>query len=161
MNRPEDASGHGQEGLDPVSLDVMQEFRRINHLRLSMLARSMPKPGLPPTQGLCMNVIGEHEGITQRELGKHLHVSPATLSGILQRMERQGLIERWADEKDHRLMRLRLGREGEALHAQATEAHRRSIESTITPLCERDRRELMRLLRLVGDNFETAVAALK
>ncbi|MBP1627871.1 MAG: transcriptional regulator, MarR family [Holophagaceae bacterium] len=161
MNRPVDASAPGLEGVDPVSLEVMQEFRRINHLRLSMLARSLPKPGLPPTQGLCMNVIGENEGITQRELSKALHISPATLTGVIQRMEAQGLVERWADEKDHRLMRLRLGKEGQALHIQARAAHRRGVEDNIVPLDARDRKELLRLLRLVGDNFEAAVAALK
>jgi len=161
MTRPTDAPAPGLEGVDPVSLEVMQEFRRINHLRLSLLTRSMPKPGLPPTQGLCMAAIGEEEGISQRDLGKALHVSPATLTGVLQRMEQQGLIERWPDEKDHRLMRLRLGKEGRALHVQATAAHRRGVEHTIRPLGEADRLELRRLLRLVGDNFEAAIAALK
>jgi len=161
MNPPKRVPSPAQDGIEPISLEIMQEFRRINHLRLSLLARSMPKPGLQPTQGLCMNVIGENENITQRELGKTLHISPATLTAILQRMERQGLIERRPDERDQRLMRLRLGKEGQALHAQATAVHRSGIESTITPLSDGDRRELKRLLCLVGDNFEAAIEALK
>lgn len=144
------------DDADPSSA-VLKQLKRIMHLNRQLLMRTMSDGGGHPAQAGCLRVIGVHDSITQRDLGVTLQVSPATLTTMLQRIERQGLIERWPDEQDQRLMRLRLTDEGRALNARLAEAHLRYIDATITPLAEEDRVELARLLGLLGDNFVAAL----
>jgi DNA-binding MarR family transcriptional regulator len=71
---------------------------------------------------------------------------------MLQRMERQGVIERWNDEVDQRLTRIRLTEEGARLNAQLAAVSADVIAATISPLSAHDRAELIRILNLLADN---------
>ncbi len=117
----------------------------------------MGEAGGHPAQAACLRVIARHDSITQRDLGEQLLVSPAALTTMLQRIERQGLIERWPDENDQRLMRIKLTEAGQAMKAELRNAHLDYIDVAITPLSEKDRAELARLLGLLGDNMEAAI----
>lgn len=50
--------------------------------------------------------------LNQRELAERTRVTPATMSGTLKRMEKNGLIIRTPDENDARISRVRLTEEG-------------------------------------------------
>lgn len=52
--------------------------------------------------------------MNQRELAERVRVTPATISGMLKRMERAGFIRRTADENDARVSRVQLTDEGRA-----------------------------------------------
>lgn len=147
------------DGIDPLSANVLIQLKRIMHLNRQLLVRTMSDKGGHPAQAGCLRVIGTHDSITQRDLGEILLVSPAALTTMLQRIERQGLIERWPDEADQRLMRLRLTPAGHELNARLASAHLEYVDATITPLAQDDRRELARLLGLLGDNVAAALEA--
>lgn len=158
MSRPHDhCQSEILDGVDPLSSAVLHALKRIMHLNRQLLTHTMAESGGHPAQAACLRVIARHESITQRDLGEALQVSPAALSTMLQRIERQGLIERWPDETDQRLMRIKLTDEGRTLKAKFGEAHRDYIDVAITPLSEEDRAELARLLGLLGDNMEAAI----
>ncbi len=145
------------DGVDPLSAGVLHALKRIMHLNRQLLTQTLAETGGHPAQAACLRVIAGHDSITQRDLGEQLLVSPAALTTMLQRIERQGLIERWPDENDQRLMRIKLSDAGQALKAQLGNAHRDYIDVAITPLSEKDRAELVRLLGLLGDNMEAAI----
>lgn len=145
------------DGVDPLSSEVLHALKRIMHLNRQLLTRTVGETGGHPAQAGCLRVIARHESITQRDLGEALQVSPAALTTMLQRIERQGLIERWPDETDQRLMRIKLTEAGQAIKADLGQAHRDYIDVAITPLSEKDRAELARLLGLLGDNMEAAI----
>ena len=147
------------DNADPLSAEVLRQLKRIMHLNRQLLMRTMGDNGAHPAQAGCLRAIGAHESVTQRDLGEMLQVSPAALTTMLQRIERQGLITRWPDKTDQRLMRLRLTAEGRVLNERLGSAHRDYIDITITPLAEDDRKELARLLGLLGDNFAAALGS--
>src|SRR5690349_6607427 len=70
--------------------------RRIAHL------------GITPDQFTVMRTLLENEGVTQRELTQLMSSDPNTVASLLERMERAGLLQREAHEKDRRARRLRL-----------------------------------------------------
>ena len=49
------------------------------------------------------------------ELAEELHVRPATLTGLADRLERNGFVHRWTDATDRRVVRIGLTDEGNAL----------------------------------------------
>ena len=56
-----------------------------------------------------MRTLFENEatGLTQSELTKQMASDPNTIASLVERMEKNGLIERSAHEKDRRAYRLR------------------------------------------------------
>ncbi|MEO6012904.1 MAG: MarR family transcriptional regulator [Devosia sp.] len=94
------------------------------------------------------------DGISQRALADRIDADPMTVSGILDRLEKRGLIARSPDPNDSRAKLARvtpLGEEliaevrtvGLALHAQATEGISPEDQKIVTNALERMRENLI------------------
>lgn len=62
--------------------------------------------GLHHGQHRLLFVLWKHEGFTQRELATKMEIQPATLTRMVQRMERAGFVCRKADPNDERISRV-------------------------------------------------------
>ncbi len=56
--------------------------------------KPLEKLGLTYTQYVVMMVFWEHGGMTEKELGKIVHLDSGTLAPLLRRLEKQGLVTR-------------------------------------------------------------------
>jgi DNA-binding MarR family transcriptional regulator len=74
--------------------------------------RALEGLGLYRGQPRLLHVLWDKEGITHSELAKELHVQPATVTKMLQRMERAGFLARKSDERDERVSRVFLTERG-------------------------------------------------
>jgi DNA-binding MarR family transcriptional regulator len=158
VTREDDTCPHPlPDGSDPLSASVLMGLRRVMRLNRQLLMRNTSDLGGHPAQAGCLRVLRAHEDMTQRDLGELLFVSPAALTTMLQRMERQGLIVRRPDETDQRLVRIRLTEDGRELSDQMLSAFATYVDTTIGPLSVADRTELARLLELLGDNLSAAL----
>jgi DNA-binding MarR family transcriptional regulator len=152
--------GHDIGDIDPLSADVFNAFRRTMHLNKQYLGRIMAEKGGHPGAAGVLRVLSAHDGITQRDLAEMLHLSRPTVTTMLQRLEQHGLLERWDDETDQRLTRIRLTEKGRT-QAQAFQGSFAAyIAATTGTMSETDRRELARLLGVLADNTESALAAM-
>jgi len=123
-------------------------------LNRQFVSRLAAEQGGHPAQTGCLMAIMGHEGLTQSQLAEKQRITPATLTPMLQRMEKAGLVERYADADDQRVTRVRLTKPGmKAAHDHA-HAHAEYLNAAMGSLTPGDRREFTRLLTLIGDNVE-------
>lgn len=102
-----------------------------------------------PAEFGLLTLVAANPGITQVRLAAALNLDKSTLSPALARLTRRGLLERERPESDGRLQALRLAPGAEARFAAMrgkVEAHEARIAA---PLSAEERRELVRLLRLL------------
>src|SRR3546814_17354504 len=66
-----------------------------------------------------MLLLWEHEPASVGELGERLHLDTATMTPLLKRMERAGLVSRTRDPHDERRVLIGLTSKGRALREQA------------------------------------------
>ncbi|MCD8332329.1 MAG: MarR family transcriptional regulator [Oscillospiraceae bacterium] len=86
---------------------------------------------------------------TQKELAEAMNVMPASLSELLQKLERKGFITRSKDPEDHRFTRVRLTEAGRAALNRERQVQ---TEDPFSALTDEEQRELGRLLvKLLGD----------
>lgn len=85
--------------------------------------------------GLAPNVLAERAGISR-----------ATVTGLLDGLEREALIERQADAQDRRALRIVLTRKGKRLAKQVFAQHSQWIASLFGGLASNERKQLRRLL---------------
>lgn len=94
----------------------------------------------PPHLDILVNLY-RFEGISQQELARKLLVGRSNMSMLLPQMEKRGLLERRADQRDKRVLRLFLTEEGRSLSEKAMQIQTELIERTLsaTPLddCQR------------------------
>ena len=65
-----------------------------------------------------MFALWEQEGLTHTELAERLQNTPATITKMLQRMEKAGFVQRRPDANDQRVSRVYLTEAGRAIQAQ-------------------------------------------
>jgi len=75
--------------------------------------------GLTYPQYLVLLVLWERDGLPVRELGARLALDSGTLTPLLKRLERQGLVERVRGADDERVVRIHLTAAGRALRTRA------------------------------------------
>ncbi len=75
-------------------------------LTMGMLAECLAPKGVTPAQWQVLVVLWEEDGIVQRELAERMVIEQATLTRTLDRMERDGFVERRRDEHDRRRFRV-------------------------------------------------------
>lgn len=143
---------HALEGVDPLSLEVFHAFKRTMRLNRQLLGRSAMAEGGHPAQAGCLWALAHSDGITQRQLAERLYLAPATVTTMLQRMEREGTVERWTDPDDQRLTRIRLTEAGRELAHRHGATQVEFINRVIGGLPESDRRDLIRILDRLSDN---------
>lgn len=80
-------------------------------------------------QYLAMLAVWEQDGRTVAELGDSLSLDSGTLSPLLQRLERSGLIRRERSDRDERVVRIHATPDGLAMEARATPV-RIAVESS-------------------------------
>ena len=100
---------------DCISFLAGKAAQRIARRARERLARH----GLTPVQYACLKVLWERDGQSGAELGQRLVLDSATITGVADRLEAAGLVERRGDEADRRVHRLFLTRAGAVLKKPA------------------------------------------
>lgn len=145
------------DGVDPLSYRVFQAFMRALHLHGQLMVRTLAEEGTHPGQAVCLRILATHDGISQRDLAHSLHVAPPTVTTMLQRMERAGVIERRPDEADQRVTRVQLTAQGRRLEESLRAIFARYISQALDSMSEEDRRQLERLLGIMAENTARAL----
>ena len=144
-------------GADPTAAAAWGAYMRTLHAYRRLMSRCMSEHEIPSSQVFALREIGHNDGITQRDLADRLRISRPTLTVMLQKMEKAGLIERLADEADQRYTHLHLTPPGAAMHEQMHGVLGRLIWQVMGSIGEEDRAELARLLDLMHDSITTAL----
>lgn len=83
-------------------LDFMRLLWAVDHGLQSTSKRMEASLGVTGPQRLVVRLVGRFPGITAGTLAHILHVHPSTLTGVLKRLEKRGLLERRSDPLDGR-----------------------------------------------------------
>jgi MarR family 2-MHQ and catechol resistance regulon transcriptional repressor len=120
--------------------------------------RCAEQHGLTMPQWLALGCIGHtgQEGITHSLLGQRLMLSKAPITGVVDRLERDGHVLRTADKTDRRVSRIRITPKGEEtwLHVRA------DLRSCASEYCaDLSSEEQQTLLSLLGRLLNAAANA--
>jgi len=115
--------------------------------------------GIHPSQAFCLREVAHHDGITQRDLADLLCIARPTLTVMLQKMEKAGLVERRTEPSDQRFTHIHLTPAGIETHLTMHSVLDEVVAQVIGPLGDADQAELVRLLGLLHDNIVAAMDA--
>jgi DNA-binding MarR family transcriptional regulator len=93
--------------LDPV-LDFMRLLWSVEHGLQRMSKKMESDLGITGPQRLVLRVVGRFPDLSAGELAHIVRLHPSTITGILHRLVRRGLLDRSPDPGDSRRARLRL-----------------------------------------------------
>ncbi|MGK5693234.1 MarR family winged helix-turn-helix transcriptional regulator [Streptomyces sp. URMC 128] len=133
-------------------MGVVSALIRAAFLVDGVYAEAGRRYGLTPQQGQLLCVLMP-QPYGMGELGEMLGLARSSLTGLVDRTVRRGLVRREGDPRDGRAVRVGLTREGAALAEKFHEETCRRVESLPSGLSGAERERLAVLLsRVVADN---------
>ena len=143
---------------DPSELPEVLRFMRLLWELVHTLERASKRMsqqlGVTGPQRLALRVVGLFPGISAGQLAHILHVHPSTLTGVLQRLIDQRLVERTAATTDRRRARLRLTTRGARINTVAEGTVEAAIAHTLRQSSGRDRAAAQRLIAALSLQLE-------
>jgi DNA-binding MarR family transcriptional regulator len=101
-------------------LEFLRLLWAVAHALHSTSKRLEVTMGITGPQRLALQMVGRFPQITAGQLAQLLHVDPSTLTGIVQRLVRRGLVQRRPDARDGRRTLLGLTTEGRRFEASTS-----------------------------------------
>jgi len=104
-------------------------INQVAHLLANQFERQLRRHRVTVSQWAVLAVLWTHDGIAQVELQQLLHLDGASVTGLLKRMMRWGVVRRERDPTDKRIQRVYLTEQGRRLEsilvpeAENTNAH--------------------------------------
>jgi len=136
---------------EPESLNfLLAQVCRLKHARVHTLLEAL---GLYSGQPPVLRALWQQEGLTHTELAKLLHVQPATITKMLQRMEKSGFVQRRPDLEDQRVSRVYLTPAGHAIQDAVRQVWQTLEAETFADFTMEERVLLRRFFLQIRENL--------
>jgi len=148
--------GTADEGSPALS--VWLRLLRAHGLVLRSVRRRLPRGLTLPQFDVLAQLYRQPAGLLPSELTEALLVTAGNVTGIVRRLEAQGVVERSTVPDDRRAVRLRLTERGRGLMADTLPAHARALEEILAPVSREDLGALRERLGALARALETTHA---
>lgn len=129
---------------------LMYDISRLTRRNFERRAKSL---GLTRSQWMVIGIVRRFPGIKQAELAERMDVQPITVGRLIDRMEKDGWIERRSDPNDRRAKRLHLTSRVQAIASQIRSLALNIRKDTLEGLTQNEHDTLLRILTLIKNNL--------
>ncbi len=139
-------------------LRILSSLRRIIRSIDSYSKRLATQCGMTVPQLLCMLKLDELGPLTIKDLSREVFLSPSTLVGIVDRLEKAGALARERSVRDRRRVRITLTEKGKEMVASSPSPLQENLVDAIDQLPELERATIALSLEKIIECIDTPVA---
>lgn len=137
-----------------LDLRIMQSLRQIMQA-VDVYSRKLSSQyDITTPQLLCLLTIVEDESLSMAALSRLIHLRPSTVVGIVDRLEKKGLVERKRDTRDRRKVHVIATARGRDLAATAPSPLQESLTASLSELPELEQTAIALSLERVVELME-------
>jgi DNA-binding MarR family transcriptional regulator len=126
---------------------IFFQFAKANQLASRFLSQKVSQLNITSVQAMVLGFLDDEDRITSSELGKRTELDSATLTGILDRLEVAGFIERKGNPDDRRSVRIHLTRQGKLMSREAAKAITEANSEFLEVLTDGQKRDLLGIIK--------------
>ena len=139
-----------------------QDLERVRQLLLSLgrksslrdpIAGTCEEMQLTPAQVHSVMWLGSDGALTMGEVARRLRSTEKTVTGLVDRLEREGLAKRTRDDHDRRVVRVALTKKGQSIHQRLQDHMLSKLEQMMALLEPSERKVLIRILEKLIAQF--------
>ncbi|WP_204671767.1 MarR family winged helix-turn-helix transcriptional regulator [Gracilibacillus alcaliphilus] len=104
-------------------------------------------------QFVALQYLLEHGDLTLGELSKKINLAFSTTTDLVDRMEKNDIVERVKDTKDRRVVRIHLLDKGREIINEVIEKRQKYLGEVLSNVKEEDMEQLSRLLHLLHNEM--------
>ncbi|MBT1070332.1 MarR family winged helix-turn-helix transcriptional regulator [Pelotalea chapellei] len=133
---------------------IIDNLRRVFQVVNEQSKKAEHETGLTGPQLWAIKVVAEFSPIKVSDVARKMYLHPATVVGILDRLEKRGLVERTRSTKDRRVVDIALTDQGREMVAQSPEVAQgllvSGLESLSNDKLENISKGLNQLVEILG-----------
>jgi DNA-binding MarR family transcriptional regulator len=140
--------------MDENNLEnIYHLFSQVIKLRVCKMRSMFESVGIYPGQQTLLFALKKEEGKSQKEIAQIMNIKPATMTVMINRMEKSRLLERRQDEKDQRISRVYLTSNGKNACNKVKEIMKTIDEESFKDFTEEQQNMLIELLTQIEKNL--------
>jgi len=140
--------------VDPMAVQVWQHLAFSFNALLKLSREVLKEHDITGPQYGVLRILQRDGPSTMSELSAGLLVTAGNVTGLVDRLVRDGMVEREADPTDRRVVRTRLTDAGNALVERAAATHHRLLTQLLGDWSPRDEKRLRDLLERFNDTVQ-------
>lgn len=136
-----------------VALEAQPGYyiRRLQQIAVAIFLEETQAQGITPVQYAALFATQQQPGLDQRTLAGSIGFDTSTIGGVIDRLEKRGLIERQASPTDRRVRLLQVTPAGQALLDEVIPAMLKAQQRILAPLPADQRPQFLAMLKTVVD----------
>ena len=133
---------------------IFFQFAKANQLASRFLSQKVAELNITSVQAMVLGFLDDEDRITSSELGKRTELDSATLTGILDRLETAGFIERKGNLDDRRSINIHLTRKGKLMCRETTRVITEANLEFLEVLTDAQKRDLHGIIKKLRHNTQ-------
>lgn len=134
-----------EDASSAVLAELAQTFYELLVRHRTAMRDVIVEEGMSPPLMATLHMLGD-SAMTMRELAETIGLEPSNLTGIVDRLELRGLVERQSSSDDRRIKRVSLTRAGSLVRKRLVERLKQPTPWMLT-LSRTDQKQLLSILR--------------
>lgn len=135
--------------------EIIQLIRKLVRARELYTKELIKKYQLSASQLHCILVLNEMGPLPPSKIAQHIMVNSSTVTGVIDRLEKKGFLERMRNSKDRRVITIALTENGTELANNAPLPVQERMIKGIRALTERERDQIIQALRTLTEMVDT------
>jgi MarR family transcriptional regulator for hemolysin len=141
----------------PIESEFLFTLFEVQRLLRLFADKQASRYGLNRAQWAVLAKLERTEGLKQADVAELMEMRPITLTRLIDKLCKAGLIERRGDETDRRVNRLYLTKAAGPLLAQLAALRGEITQAALADIARADARRLIEQLQTVKDNVRNAL----
>ena len=113
-----------------------------------------------PEQYLVLDILWEKQSLSQQNIADLIQKDKNSVTKIIDSLEKKNLVNRVVDQKDRRINKIELTKEGLALEKITTEVAINFMNDTVKDIDNQDLDRFVEVMRKLKDNLDNIEATL-
>lgn len=138
------------------SIEITRLFQEVMGLFKHSMGKIFEDTGITAPQGMALRTLSKQKKMKITELSTKLSLSNSTVSGIIDRLEKQGLVERERSEEDRRVVYVSICPKFHEMHENFAKKFQQNFEKIMNKGDEEDINKIVDGLntfkKLLSDN---------
>jgi DNA-binding MarR family transcriptional regulator len=141
--------------VDTQLREIIQLIRKLVRARELYTKELIKKYQLSASQLHCILVLNEMGPLPPSKIAQHIMVNSSTVTGVIDRLEKKGFLERMRNSKDRRVITIALTEKGKELANNAPLPVQERMIKGIRALTEKERDQIIQALRTLTEMVDT------
>ena len=141
----------------PIDADFLFALFEVQRLLRLYADKQASQYGLTRTQWAVLAKVNRTEGLKQAEIAEMLEIQPITLTRLIDKLCKSGLLERRNDAADRRINRLYLTKAARPLMAKLATLRSEVVATACTGFSHAEVHRLVEQLETIKDNVRDAL----